>query len=89
MSLLRFSEECVKLTFRECHEEAQPLACESSHMRVPYQPKIHRVKCLLKDEGTAPELEVEKSAEESDQALGVEEEAAKDEDADKVKFEKN
>ena len=37
----------MTLVYDECHERAKPLNCESTFMSSPFQPKIHRVKCLL------------------------------------------
>ena len=46
-----------------------PLACNTVGMRVPFQPKIHRVKCLLADNNDAPEIDVEESAQKADLEL--------------------
>lgn len=40
-------EDCKTITVEECHERPRPLACETTTLHVPYQPKVHRVKCLL------------------------------------------
>jgi len=56
------SNVCTEITFQECREEARPVKCVDSTLRVPYQPKIHRVKCLLADDDDNPDLDLEKSA---------------------------
>lgn len=44
-------------------------------MRVPFQPKIHRVKCLLSDDTEAPALDAEESASKADIELEIEDTA--------------
>ena len=51
----------MTISYQECREEQRPLSCETSSLRVPYQPKIHRVKCLLSSGNDAPDLDVEES----------------------------
>ena len=65
-------EKCAEIIYRECREEPRPLACSNTPMRVPYQPKIHRVKCLLTDDTEAPLNDVEDSAQKADIELDVE-----------------
>jgi len=53
-----FRERCTQITYQECREEARPVQCQDSTLRVPYQPKIHRVKCLLADDDDNPDLDI-------------------------------
>ena len=55
--------------YQECREEPAPLSCQTTTMMVPYQPKIHRVKCLLADGTEAPDLDVEESERVADEKL--------------------
>ena len=57
-----FRRKCVTVQFRECKETAKDLECETVGLRVPYQEKIHRVKCLLTSNGAEPPLDVDESA---------------------------
>lgn len=68
-SFILFSEQCVDITYQECKEMPKPLECKTSTLRVPFQPKIHRVKCLLRDNNEAPALDVEESARAAEEKL--------------------
>lgn len=63
------TEQCVDITYQECKEMPKPLECKTSTLRVPFQPKIHRVKCLLRDNNEAPALDVEESARAAEEKL--------------------
>eukprot|EP00095_Tigriopus_kingsejongensis_P012116 maker-scaffold97_size377342-snap-gene-1.17 protein:Tk12116 transcript:maker-scaffold97_size377342-snap-gene-1.17-mRNA-1 annotation:"luciferase" len=65
------TEECVDITYQECREMPKPLSCQTTNLRVPFQPKIHRVKCLLQDIKDAPSLDVEDSADAADAKLNT------------------
>lgn len=60
------TEQCVDIVYQECKEVAKPLQCTDTSIRVPFQPKEHRVKCLLEDTLDTPNLNVEESARDSD-----------------------
>ena len=44
-----YRPQCVTVNYRECEEIAKPVKCDMKIVRVPFQSKIHRVKCLLND----------------------------------------
>lgn len=59
----------MDISYQECKEIPMPLECTRVGMRVPFQPKIHRVKCLLADDSDAPALDIEQSAQKADLEL--------------------
>ena len=65
-------ERCAEIVYRECREVPRPLACTNTPMKVPYQPKIHRVKCLLADNSEAPAIDADESAQRADVELDIE-----------------
>ncbi len=68
------SEQCVVIIYQECSEVARPVECQPHSLRVPFQPRIHRVKCLLADDDENPALDVEESANTADAAFDKQEE---------------
>ncbi len=61
------TEQCVDIAFEECQEKKRDDAqCQDTSLRVPYQPRIHRVKCLLADDNASPDLDVEEREKEAD-----------------------
>lgn len=57
------------MTFRECTQVPEKLECQNVPMQVPFQDKIHRVKCLLPDEISEPAIEVDVSSLEAENKL--------------------
>ena len=42
--------ECKVIKYKECEEVPKPLKCSAKKIRIPFQTKVHRVKCLLPDD---------------------------------------
>ena len=61
MTLMKYREECRDVEFEECSNVVVE-NCENTRIgRIPYQEKIHRVKCLLPDRGAEPALDIDQS----------------------------
>ncbi len=63
----------MEIIYQECREVARPTSCERTSLRVPFQPRIHRVKCLLADDDDNPQLEAEDSAAQADEQFNLQE----------------
>ena len=78
-----FRLQCVTVVYEECKEVPVEKDCDSVALQVPFQPKIHRVKCLLPTDFSEPPISVEKSAEESEAILeAIAREAEQSQDVD-------
>ena len=59
----------MTITYQECRERPDPLSCQTTTMKVPFQPKIHRVKCLLANGREVPDLNIQDSERAADEKL--------------------
>lgn len=60
-------EQCVNVSIKECSEVVRPVSCENKEIgRIPFQDKIHRVKCLLQSTRDEPSIGPEDNKEQGE-----------------------
>ena len=65
--MLHCREQCTNVEFTECSEDVRPVSCEDKEIgRIPFQEKIHRVKCLLQSTREQPTIQPDDNKEQGE-----------------------